>query len=188
MARGWLREEQPDVAIERILDAAEKAFIEVGVSATGMGEVAETAGCSRGTLYRYFPNRHALHLAYVKREALSIAAHVRDAAADVDDPVERVVVNLMAAVAEVRARPGTAAWFAGGASGMAARMSQSAEVMETLGSTMGHALFADSNDPAERQRSAWIVRVIVSLLSNPAADPGEERAMIERFVAPGLIR
>lgn len=67
-------------------------------------------------------------------------------------------------------------------------MSQSAEIMETLGITMSHALFDASNDAAERQRSEWIVRVIVSLLSNPAADPGDERAMIERFVAPGLVR
>ena len=188
MPQGWLREEQPDVAVDRILDAAEKAFIERGVSAVGMSEVAEAAGCSRGTLYRYFPNRHALHLAYVKREALVIAARVRNAVAETDDPAEQVVAYIMTAVAEVRARPGTAAWFATGASGLGARMSQSAEVMETLTRTVGRALFDDSRHRAERQRVEWIVRVIVSLLPNPAADPAEERAMIERYVAPSLIR
>ena len=67
-------------------------------------------------------------------------------------------------------------------------MSQSAEVMETLTHTVGRALSNDTKHHAERQRVEWIVRVIVSLLSNPAADPAEERAMIERFVAPSLIR
>ena len=77
MTRGWLREDQPDLAAEKILDAAEKAFIERGVSAAGMAEIAEAAGCSRGTLYRYFKNRHELHLAYVERAALVIRDRVR---------------------------------------------------------------------------------------------------------------
>ena len=32
----------------------------------------------------------------------------------------------------------------------------------------------------------WVVRVIVSLLIAPGRDDAEERAMVERFVAPGL--
>ena len=82
----WLREEQPGVAVNRILDAAEKAFVEVGVSAAGMGRIAEAAGCSRGTLYRYFPNRHELHVAYVDRASRQIVARVRERVGRIDNP------------------------------------------------------------------------------------------------------
>ena len=59
----WRREEDSGPAVDKILEAAERAFVELGVSAAGMAEIARFAGCSRGTLYRYFENRHALHLA-----------------------------------------------------------------------------------------------------------------------------
>ena len=50
MPRGWLREEQSDLAVERILKAASEAFARDGVSGTGMGDIARYAGCSRGIL------------------------------------------------------------------------------------------------------------------------------------------
>jgi AcrR family transcriptional regulator len=184
MSRGWLREEQPQLAEEKILDAAEKAFIELGVSAAGMAEIAEAAGCSRGTLYRYFKNRHELHLAYVRREGRAISARVQARVSDLEDPVERTVAYILGAVREVRANPGTAAWFATAAAGMGARMSQSGQVVEMLAGAFGQR--APMQGEAERMRARWIVRVIVSLLSNPGQDEAEEREIVEHFVAPGL--
>jgi AcrR family transcriptional regulator len=189
VARDWLREEQPDLATERILDAAEKAFVEIGVSAAGMAEIAAAAGCSRGTLYRYFKNRHELHIAYVKRMGLQIGERTRARVENLDDPGERVVEYILAAVREVRENPGTAAWFELGASGMAARMSQSIEVIETLADAFGSNLIEPaSRDPSQDLQAKWLVRVIISLLSNPGVDAAEERALVERFVAPALVR
>ena len=53
MTGAWLREEQADLAADKILDAASRAFVELGVSRTGMGDIAQYAGCSRATLYRH---------------------------------------------------------------------------------------------------------------------------------------
>ncbi|MEP5732426.1 MAG: TetR/AcrR family transcriptional regulator [Sulfitobacter sp.] len=50
-----------------ILDAALSLFIEKGLGATGMGEVATRAGASKTTLYRLFPDVSALFSASVKR-------------------------------------------------------------------------------------------------------------------------
>ncbi|MDJ0851699.1 MAG: TetR/AcrR family transcriptional regulator [Myxococcota bacterium] len=187
MTRAWLREDQPDLAAEKILDAAEKAFIERGVSAAGMAEIAEAAGCSRGTLYRYFRNRHELHLAYVKRAAREIQERVRAQVAGVADPEARLVEYVVCAVREVRQNPGTAAWFKPSASGLGARMSQASEVMETLMSTLTEPPFGSRLSAEEsRLRARWIIRIIVSLLSNPGESEDEERALLERFVAPGL--
>ena len=52
----------------RILDAAEQVFAREGVRRTRMGHVAEAAGCSRATLYRYFATKEALVSDYALRE------------------------------------------------------------------------------------------------------------------------
>ena len=185
---GWLREAQPDHAADRILDAAEKAFVEVGVSAAGMAEIADAAGCSRGTLYRYFKSRHELHLAYVNREALAIVRRVRDGLVEVADPRERAVQYVLCTLREVRANPGTAAWFEPRASGMAARMSRASEVIETLTATFCEEWLTERHSEEEATlRARWLVRIIVSLLADPEGDEARERALVERFVAPALL-
>lgn len=67
MSGAWLREEQVDLAVDRLLDAAGEAFAHDGVDATTMAGVALVAGCSRATLYTCLPNRRALHVAFVNR-------------------------------------------------------------------------------------------------------------------------
>ena len=45
---------------ERILEAAERAFVRHGFHATTMQHVAEEIGMSAGNLYRYFPSKDAI--------------------------------------------------------------------------------------------------------------------------------
>ncbi len=78
MAGTWVREEDPDFATQRIFDGAARAFVDLGVSGAGMTEIATYVGCSRGTLYRYFKNRHELHLAFVNNRAVRLAAVTQD--------------------------------------------------------------------------------------------------------------
>jgi AcrR family transcriptional regulator len=185
---GWHREEQPERAEERILDAAEKAFIELGVSGAGMGQVAEYAGCSRGTLYRYFKNRHELHRAYVDRAARQIVRRVREATREIEDPRERLVESILRSVACVRENPATAAWFEPGISGLAARMSRSSEMIDMLTTAFVERLLEPTARSREsRLRARWFVRVIISLLSLPEEGAAEERALIERFVVPSVL-
>ncbi len=187
MTSAWLREEQPDVAVERILDAADRAFVELGVSGAGMAKIAEFAGCSRGTLYRYFETRHDLHRAYVERVAHQIMERVGRQLEGIDDPRERLVEGTLRAIREVRRRPGTAAWFEPGVASLAARMSRSSEMVETLTSAFVSKLAGFPGDAGEgRLRARWLVRVIVSLLAMPGESAREERLLVERFVAPVL--
>lgn len=53
---------------ERILDAAQKCFIEHGFHGASMATIAETADMSAGLMYRYFENRNAIVLAIIGRE------------------------------------------------------------------------------------------------------------------------
>jgi AcrR family transcriptional regulator len=160
----------------RILDAAADLFVEHGVHAVGMGEIARAAGCSRATLYRYFADRHDLHLAFVHREARRIGALVAAETAHLRRS-DRLTASVLAAVRHVRAAPAMLAWFGTSDAGTTARLAQSDEVVEGLGLTA-------VGDP---DAARWLVRVIVSLLMVPGRDDAEERAMVERYVVPALV-
>ena len=66
---------------ERILDAGEEAVRRFGLRRVSMAEVAELARVSRGSVYRYFPDRNTLVAAVLRRTAQrfveSSAASVR---------------------------------------------------------------------------------------------------------------
>ena len=66
----------------------------------------------------------------MKRAGREITRRVRDEVAGIGDLRERRVTTLLGSVQEIRANPATAAWFEPGVSGLAARMSQSAEGVE----------------------------------------------------------
>ena len=172
----WLAEDRNRVAAERLLDAAGELFAEHGIGAVSMGDVARAAGCSRATLYRYFTDRHELHLAYVHREARRVGELVASDVRRFRDPERRLAAAILAAVRRVRENPSLAAWFGAGDAGATAELAQASPVIEALGLTL-------VDDPLAVR---WVVRVIVSLLVVPGRDEAEERALVQRFVVPAL--
>jgi AcrR family transcriptional regulator len=184
MNADWMRDERPRLAAERILDVAARLYVENGIAAVGMAEVARAAGCSRATLYRYFDSRQSLQLAFVHREARRIGALVAEQVPATGDPKEVIVDAVLTAIRLVRADPTLAAWFQLGDSGLAAQIAHSSDVIESLGTAfLGRAGFSGE----ESSRGArWLVRIIVSLLTVPGLDDADERTMLEQFVAPVL--
>ncbi|MFC7495459.1 MULTISPECIES: TetR/AcrR family transcriptional regulator [unclassified Nocardioides] len=162
---------------ERMLDAAAGLFAEQGVEAVGMGEIARAAGCSRATLYRYFEDRHALHRAFIRRAARDIGVRVAVETAPVREPAERLTAAILTAVRLVRESPELVAWFGRADAGTTAELALSDEVIEGLGLRA-----AGDADTAQ-----WLVRVIVSLLIVPGRDEADERALLERYVVPGVL-
>lgn len=63
---------------ERILDAAEKCFIDAGFHAAGMARVAETAGVSAGLIYRYFDSKASIVKAIIARHLENEGSRVID--------------------------------------------------------------------------------------------------------------
>lgn len=53
--------------VDRLLDSAAALFAEVGYEATTTNAIAEKAGVSIGSLYRYFPDRKAVLSALAER-------------------------------------------------------------------------------------------------------------------------
>ena len=67
MAATVLTRTRPQTA-ERILEAAFDCIGDVGLARTTMEDVARRAGCTRQTVYRYFPSKDHLMMALVVRE------------------------------------------------------------------------------------------------------------------------
>ena len=172
----WLAEDRSKLAAEKILDAAGQLFAEHGIRAVAMGDVARAAGCSRATLYRYFADRHELHVAYVHREARRVGGLVAADASRVSDPEQQLVTLILSALRRVREAPALSAWFSGGDAAATAELAQSSAVIEALGRSLGP-------DPLAAR---WVIRVIVSLLIAPGRDAAEERELVERFVVPTI--
>ena len=184
MASTWLADERDALATDRILDAAGELFAAQGVGPVGMAEIAAAAGCSRATVYRYFENRHVLRIAFVHREARRLGADVADQVRGLRSPQRRLVEAIAAAVEGVRSTPALAAWFAEASAGTAAELAASSEVIESL----AVAFLGGQVDADTRERARWIVRVVLSLLTVPGASPAEERRLVDRFVAPVVLR
>ena len=193
---GWLGAERGAAATDRILDSAGEVFAASGIDGTGMADIAREAGCSRATLYRYFEDRQALRRAFVHREARRIAAEVSTAIGSLSDPTARFVGAVTGCLREVRADPTLRAWFSAANSAIATELATESEVITAIGEAFlagglpetgfpGTEVTDRESDLAERAR--WTVRVIVSLLALPEADPGEERALVERFLAPVVV-
>jgi AcrR family transcriptional regulator len=178
--RGWLREERSSLAIEEILDAAGALFAQRGVAAVGMAEVAEAAGCSRATLYRYFDGRDALRTAFVHRETARVAAEVARRIGGIRQTHLRVVEGVIESLRLVRDDPVLAGWFGADDAGSTAHLAQSSELIESLTAD----LLGEVSDPTVRRRARWVVRVIVSFLTDPEPDPADERDQIVEFLAP----
>jgi AcrR family transcriptional regulator len=83
--------------VESILDAAEAVIAEVGIDAASTNAIAERAGASVGSLYHFFPSKHAIVEALVhrfaerKRELNARAIPVERAHMPLEEIFERVV-------------------------------------------------------------------------------------------------
>lgn len=179
----WRRHIDVDHAVDELLDAAGRAFATFGVARATMVDVARVAGCSRATLYRYFPDQESLHLAFVHRATLRIANRL---AADREAGMpDTLVERIFAGIAYVRADPLLAVWFEPQNMAVPIAVSQSSTLLHALSVGLIGQL---DEAPVERdeleRRAEWMLRSIVMLLAMPGPDADAERRMIEQFVVP----
>jgi AcrR family transcriptional regulator len=59
-ARGRPRTKPAELRREELLDAAQQLFIDKGVGATSIDDIANAAEVAKGTVYLYFPSKEAL--------------------------------------------------------------------------------------------------------------------------------
>lgn len=73
----------------RILDAARELFVERGIEATTMREIAGRVGCSATAIYLYFRDKNDLFRALCATDFLALAEEMRHMEA-IADPIERL--------------------------------------------------------------------------------------------------
>src|SRR5436305_6406514 len=73
---------QTPASADRVLDAALACVGRVGLAKTTLDDVAREAGCARATVYRYFPGKQQLLVAFVGREVERLQHRILDAAGD----------------------------------------------------------------------------------------------------------
>ncbi len=178
----WKRHADEDVAVNEILDAAGRTFAHVGVARATMIDVARAAGCSRATLYRYFPNQDSLHLAFVHRATLRIALRIAA------EPTLSLTDRIIAGIAAIRSDPLLAAWFKPENLAVPLRVSQNSELLQALSAAqVGGDDQTEEGRRATELRGAWLTRSIVSLLAMPASREEDERELIESFIVPAVL-
>ncbi|OBG97309.1 TetR family transcriptional regulator [Mycobacterium sp. E3251] len=183
-------------ARRRILDAVGRCIARRGNTQFRMGEVADEAGVSRSTVYRYFPGRDDVLLALIlKRVDHALGELVRSLAAP-DDPVRSVPEMVLARVESVDGDPLNEALFAAESTAVATALQKGSEpIVETLlrhyqplldrWKSAGR-LHADL-DP--RSVVQWLHTATMFLLApswryRPVAD---QREFVDQFVVRALV-
>lgn len=120
-------------ARRRILDAAGRCIVHRGNTQFRMGEVADEAGVSRSTVYRYFPGRDEVLLGLIlSRVDDALGESVRSLAAP-DDPGRSVPELVLARVESVHGDPLNEALFAAESTALGTALEKGSEpIVETL--------------------------------------------------------
>ena len=90
---------------ERILTAGLALIGRRGVRRLGIREIAETAGVSRGTLYRYFPSKDHVLAAAAEYDGRRFSDGLDEVLAVADTPSERVTSFMAYAFDFIRSHP-----------------------------------------------------------------------------------
>lgn len=163
-----------ELAVERIYAAAAELILERGFQRISVDEVAERAGCSRATLYRYVGGKKAIQGGVISRAVDAVALEV-SAAVEPLEGEQRVVEAVLASVRAIRANAAVSAGFA---SARGKGMDEYLMSSPLLGESAKHLAGLGAGD----ETSQWVVRIVLTLLAWPLADEESERRMVESFI------
>jgi AcrR family transcriptional regulator len=179
----------------RLADAALRLVARYGLAKLTLDDVAREAGCSRATLYRYYPGKQALLAAVVATETARLRAGLDEAMGEVT-----TLEEALRAAAGFGARE-----FAGHAALQFLLAYEPGSVLPHLcfaGADRLLALMSEAVAPhlgrflptlAARRVGEWLARIVLSYGCTPVTDPpsvGGEAAVLQvvsDFVAPAVI-
>ncbi|MCV7378055.1 TetR family transcriptional regulator [Mycobacterium alsense] len=183
-------------ARRRIVDAAGRCIVRRGNTQFRMAEVADEAGVSRSTVYRYFPARDDVLLSLMlMRVDNALGELVRSLPAP-DDPVRSVPEMVLARVESVDGNPLNAALFAAESTAVAAALDKGSEPLVDLLLRHYEPLLTRwqaggrlHRDLDFRSVVEWLHTTTLFLLApswrhRPAAD---KRRFVEQFVVRALV-
>ncbi len=193
--QAWLGAEHQELAAERILDAAQAILHEDGIRAFRMGRVAEAAGCSRATLYRYFPNRDSLLQAYMVREAEHFQRQLGQRLGRCKSFAEQIVEGVVGSLELIRQRQQVAPFFTEEGMGLTNYLAANLEAqLELVARGLEQASNADGvpgglrRGVSPRQAAEWMTRIILSFaaMQGPPRSPTQLRHYLRLLLVPAL--
>jgi AcrR family transcriptional regulator len=184
------RPPQPEAARGRLLDAAARCIARDGLLATGIASVADEAGVSRPTVYRYFADRDALVEAALLRAGVAQLARMKAHIASFSRPEEKAVEAVRFALREMPAEPVLRqAWNAPLVEAAIVQdftgpraLSLCSDALEELSASAGW------SDAEAREATETMLRFTLSLLLAPVPGRSERalRAYLRRRLLPAL--
>ena len=185
-----------DEARRLLLDAASRCIVRRGNSQIRMAEVADEAGVSRSTLYRYFPGRDEVLLGLMLMRVDTALGDLVRSLDHPDDPVRSLPEMVLARVQSVDGNPLNEALFAVESTGVAAALELGSQpIVVLLLAHYGPLLqrwkragrLYDDLDP--RSIVQWLNTTTLFLLSpswrhRSAAD---KRRFVEQFLVRALV-
>ena len=116
-------------ARRRLLEAAGRCIVRRGNAQIRMAEVAEEAGVSRSTVYRYFPNRDEVLLGLMLARVDTALGDLVRALRHPDDPARSLPEMVLARVQSVAGNPLNEALFSAESTAVTAALQQGSEPM-----------------------------------------------------------
>ena len=181
-----------------ILAAAKRCYLADGISATGMKEVAASAGVARSTVYRYFPGRDELLVATIKGEMVDLNERIRKKMSNYQAPADLVVEGLIVAIKEVPRRPLLRAVFASEEDSRARRVVWSSNVIVSFGEELMDHVIRPAQAAGILQDSVrseilveWVYRLLLSFLTLPSnwvKTDAQLRATLHALLVPVLLK
>lgn len=178
--------------LRAIFDATIQVLLRDGVSALTTTRVAERAGVSVGTLYQYFPNKHALLAAILEQHLGAIAEAIEaECAAHHGCSVLEMMTALCATFieAKIRDREASLALYALarelGAEAMVRKSSRRAQTaLISMLASAGDATFADLEAPSFILVSATVgpVQALLEAGAKPESVAAMRRHLVELCV------
>ncbi|MEY8018696.1 TetR/AcrR family transcriptional regulator [Mycobacterium servetii] len=183
-------------ARRRILDAAGRCIVRRGNTQFRMGEVADEAGVSRSTVYRYFPGRDDVLLGMLLMRVDGALGELVRSLPEMEDPVRSLPEMVLSRVESVAGNPLNEALFAAESTAVSTALEKGSEpLVELLLRHYGPLLerwkaagrLYDDLDP--RAVVQWLHTTTLFLLApawrhRPVAD---KRRFVEQFVVRALV-
>ncbi|MEM6108656.1 TetR/AcrR family transcriptional regulator [Mycobacterium sp. 050272] len=183
-------------ARRRLLDAAGRCIVRRGNAQIRMAELADEAGVSRSTVYRYFPNRDEVLLGLMLARVDTALGELVGSLRHPDDPVRSLPEMVLARVESVAGNPLNEALFAAESTAVPAALQLGSEPMiELMLAHYGPLLqrWKDAGnlytDLDPRSIVQWLSATTLFLLSpawrlRPVAD---KREFVEQFLVRALV-
>ena len=81
---------QSEKKYNRLMEKAEELFVSLGYKAVSMDQIAEAAGISKMTIYRYFPSKEELFIETILSLADRIFLNIKEELETIDGTLEKI--------------------------------------------------------------------------------------------------